>query len=156
MVTQNDHIYVDLREDIIEVTIEGGGLITVPDGGGGNSNEQTEYRQDGSLVVGDLVYKSVTAPNIALKVENNKTPNPVIGIVTSVVSPSIVTVSHNGFFDVPSANLIEGAKVYVDGTGKITSELMKTNYVQVLGFAVSDRRIFFTPELKRCRRLEED
>lgn len=145
-----DIINIDLVEDTVNVTLDGS-CICVPTGGDGADTSE-EYQHDGTLVIGDLVYKSTAIPNYVIRATDNDSPNPVIGIVTKVRSITAATVTHLGFFDV-SMELIEGKKIYVSETGRVTSDLLQENYVQVLGVAISNHRIYLNPELRRCRRL---
>ncbi len=145
-----EEISIDLVEESIEVSLDGS-CICLP--GGGGAETSCRYEHDGTLSIGDLVYKPSNTDNVVLKAENNNTVNPVIGIVTRINSGTEVTVTHLGFFDV-SVPLTQGKNIFVSETGGITTELVTTFYLQVLGVAISPSRIFFNPHLQRSKRLE--
>jgi len=147
---KEDVIYVDLVEDHIDVHLDDG-CVCPPSGGDGGTPTQT-YNCDGTLIVGDLVYLSSVLQSYVLKAENNKTENPVIGIVVKVSSANTVEVSHLGFFNV-NTTLSMGHKVYVGADGYFTSDVLDTGYVQVLGVAISETRVYLNPELRRCQRM---
>jgi hypothetical protein len=145
-----DVVNVDLIEDHIDVTLDDG-CVCPPSGGGGSPTEI--YNCDGTLEVGDLVYLSSAINRYVLKAIDNKSENPVIGIVIRKLPFDTVEVSHLGFFNV-QPTLKMGHKVYVSETGSFTSEVLDEGFVQVLGVAISENRIYLNPELRRCRRME--
>jgi hypothetical protein len=145
-----DIINIDLVEDHIDVTLDDG-CICPPSGGGGSPTEI--YNCDGTLLIGDLVYPSSVINRYVLKSTDNKSENPVIGIVIKVLPFDKVEVSHLGFFNIQET-LLMGHKVYVSSTGRFTSEVLDEGFVQVLGVAISETRVYLNPELRRCRRME--
>jgi len=108
------------------------------------------YKQDGSLVLDDLVYQSGFNREV-VKAINNNSNNPIIGVVTDVISSTDVTVTYLGVFDIPD-NVLEGQKVFISSSGTVTSDLPSVDYVQVLGHAVTTNRIYFNPAVRRTKR----
>ena len=145
-----DTFSIDLVEDVITVTLDDSCVCT--GSGGGDAGASENYYCNGTLVVGDLVYSSSTIDRYAIKAIDNNSINPVMGIVTSIVSINTVEVTHLGFFNV-SVTLERGKKVFVSETGLVTTTILLTNYLQVLGVAISESTMYLNPELRRCRRL---
>jgi len=145
-----DIFSIDLVEDHIDVTLDDGCIC--PPSGGGDTSLTEIYNCDGTLVVDDLVYPSLAINRYVFKATSNDTESPVIGIVTKVLSATTVEVSHAGFFNV-SEILERGKKIFVSENGSFTSSVMMENYLQVLGIAISENRVYFNPELRRCKRL---
>ncbi len=110
------------------------------------------YNQDGSLSLYDFVYQEGLGKQVS-KVVNNKSSNPVIGIVTKVLSFDEVQVTYLGTFFVSDVTLEEGQKVFIGEDGYITTTVPNYNYVQVVGHAVSSNIIHLSPEVKRVKRL---
>jgi hypothetical protein len=144
-----DVFSINLVEDHIDVTLDDG-CICPPSGGDTSLTEV--YNCDGTLNVGDLVYPSRVINKYVFKATNNNTDSPIIGIVTKILSATTVEVSHIGFFNV-SEILEKGKKIFVSENGSFTSNVIMENYLQVLGVAISENRVYFNPELRRCKRL---
>jgi hypothetical protein len=146
-----DVFSIDLVDDHIDVTIEGG-CICPPSQGNGENPAVEIYSCDGTLDIGDLVYPSSALNKYVIKALDNNSPNPVIGIVTKIESINTVEVSHLGFFDVEEILEI-GKKIFISANGSFTSNVMIENYLQVLGIAIGEKRVYLNPELRRCKRL---
>jgi len=145
-----DVINIDLVEDVIEVTLDDS-CICLPIGGPGGTT--AIYNCDGTLVSGDFVFISPILDNYVVKASDNNTVNPVMGIVTELLSATTVAVVHSGFFIINSA-LNNGAKVYVGPNGRPTDTLPDTGYIQILGVTARTGRLYFNPDPQRCKRLE--
>jgi len=141
-------VNVELKEEVINVTLDGSAIILPSEGG---FDASSRYSHDGTLLVGDLVYMSPTIELLVIKALDNNSINPIIGIVTEVISSTIVRVSHMGFYNTTEA-IVQGHKVYVSDTGTMTTVLPTTYYIQILGAAISTGKIFFNPELRRIKR----
>jgi len=109
-----------------------------------------DYKQDGSLVLDDLVYQSGFNSEV-VKASSNASNNPIIGVVTGVLSITDVTVTYLGVFDI-SDTVTEGQKVFISSSGTVTSDLPDVDYIQVLGHAVTTTRIYFNPAVRRTKR----
>jgi len=150
VILTEDTFSIDLVEDHIDVSLDDSCVCLPPIGG---DNSLTEiYNCDGTLQVNDLVYPSLAINKYVFKAINNNTESPIIGIVTKVLPLNRVEVSHAGFFNV-SAMLEKGKKIFVSENGSFTSSVMMENYLQVLGIAITENRIYLNPELRRCKRL---
>jgi hypothetical protein len=147
---KEDVFSIDLVEDHIDVSLDDGCIC--PPSGGGDISTTEIYTCDGSLIVGDLVYQSSVIEKYVIKTIDNKSINPIIGIVTKILSANTVEVSHLGFFNV-NAVLSPGQKVYVSTSGTFSSIVPDYNYIQVLGVAITNNRLYLNPEIRRCCRL---
>lgn len=146
-----DSFTIELVEDHIDVTLDDG-CVCVGGGSGGDVELSDTYYQYGTLGIGDLVYPESGVDRTVIKALDNNTPNAVIGIVTSVVSVSVVEVTHLGFFDI-SVIIEQGKKVYLSESGEFTSVLTQTGYIQVLGTSTASNRLYLNPEKIRCKRF---
>jgi len=146
-----DVFSIDVIEDHIDVNLDGV-CVCPPSSGSGENPAVDIYSCDGTLDVGDLVYHSLVLNKYVIKAVDNNSPNPVIGIVTKIESGTTVEVSHLGFFDVDEILEI-GKKIFVSESGSFTSNVMIKNYLQVLGIAIGEKRVYLNPELIRCKRL---
>jgi hypothetical protein len=98
-----------------------------------------------------MVYQSPNTDHYVLKVTDNSSINPVIGIVLTLLSGSTVEVAHIGEFATQDT-LTRGRPVYVSAFGGFTTTPPQTNFVQIVGVATSTTSLFFNPEVRRIRR----
>jgi hypothetical protein len=147
---KEDVFSIDLIEDHIDVSLDDG-CICLPSSNGNISSTEI-YNCNGNLIIGDLVYQSSAIEKYVIKTIDNKSVNPIIGIVTKILSANTVEVSHLGFFNV-NAVLNPGQKVYVSTSGTFSSIVPDYNYIQVLGVAITNSRLYLNPEIRRCCRL---
>jgi len=110
-----------------------------------------EYSHDGTLSLYDFVYQTGLNKKV-VKVTDNNSINPVIGVVTDIISSNAVQVTFAGTFDI-NDTLVEGRKVFVSVSGTLTTDVPDKNYIQVLGHAITNNRLHFKPELTRVKRL---
>jgi hypothetical protein len=120
-------------------------------GGSGRKSFTLVYNSDGNLSVGNMVYQSYNTGHYVLKVTDNNSINPVIGIVLTLLSGNTVEVAHIGEFSIQDV-LTRGRPVYVSTFGGFTTTPPQTNFVQIVGVATSATSLFFNPELRRIRR----
>jgi len=109
------------------------------------------YNYDTVISLYDLVYQVGYDKKVKSVVDNNSL-NPIIGVVTKIISNSEVQVTFAGTFDI-NETLQEGRKVFISVSGTLTTEVPDTNYIQVLGHAITSNRFNFQPELRRVKRL---
>ena len=143
-------LFPTITEDIFEITLE-----SCDNCAGGSSSDITsseEYDSDGTLIENDIVFLSDINEHYVIKIIDNNSINPAIGIVTSILSGNKVKVSNFGYFDIGN-NLVSGKKLYISPVGEFTTILPDDNYIQVMGVAISNNRIFLNPQFQRTKRF---
>ena len=105
-----------------------------------------------TLAVGDLV-SSAGVNNRVEKVVNNNSLYPVIGIVQQILQGDMVLVLMQGVLNSTDA-LEVGKKIFVSPLGGITPEPPTTGYLQCIGWASEDHKIWFSPNFMRVRRRQ--
>lgn len=103
-----------------------------------------------SLVVGDLVRESLTDDDKVLKVTNN-TSGPAIGVVMEKTTATTCKVMIIGKVS-GQTGLVRGRKVFVSPSGVATAASPSSNYMQVLGIAISATEYYLKPEFIRVKR----
>jgi len=106
---------------------------------------------ESGAVVGDLVYQSQTVDGLALVAVDNNSENPVIGVISSKPSSTKAKVTLIGIIE-DYSGLTKGQKVMVGLTGEPTTTPPTVNYLQTIGFALSETKIYFRPEFQRVKR----
>lgn len=110
-----------------------------------------EYECNATLQPGDLVRQSLTTDKKVLKVTDN-IQGPALGIVMSKPTPTTAKVLIIGIIG-GFTGLARGKKVYVSSTGIPTSTQPASNYIQVLGIAISSSEFYLKPEYIRIKRV---
>ena len=144
-------ITVALQEETIEVFIDDC-CLAVGGGSGVDPHILPFSYDDDTIEVGDLVYIDSVLPTKVNKAIDNKSPNPIIGIVHTK-SPSILQVLMWGSVQAGD-NISPGRKLYVSPIGTITDVLPEDDYVQVIGTILDTSEILIRPEQIRVKRLE--
>lgn len=106
---------------------------------------------DPSLVVGDLVWESITTPGEVEEVINNTDTRRAVGIVTEKPTSTTAIVLFQGKVSGLSG-LVIGKKVYCSAGGVITGVLPVSGYMQVIGDAISLTEVDFSPSHQRILR----
>jgi hypothetical protein len=109
------------------------------------------YNSDGTLAVEDLVYQSPSENRYVLKVIDNTTVNPVIGMVQSLQMNDTVVVMQVGIFTITDT-LSSGKTVFVGTNGRPTTTPPSTGFLQSLGVATTTNELFINPEVRRVQR----
>ena len=106
---------------------------------------------DSGSQVGDLVYQSLTVDKFAVVVTDNNSPGPVIGFIKDKPTSTTANITFIGLLE-GQTGLVRGKQVFVDTDGTVTSTPPTVDYVQTLGYALSDDEVYFRPEFKRTKR----
>ena len=106
---------------------------------------------DVSAAIGDLVMESSTIANKADVATDNLDIRPVMGVIISkptTTTCEIMMVGRVSGF----SSLNKGFKVFLSGTGSITSTAPASGYVQCLGTAKESTEVDFNPQIQRVKR----
>lgn len=145
-----ENLSVDIVDDVIEIIIDDCCIIT---GGGGESHIEEFAHNNPDIVVGDLVYMDSLVYNKVNVATDNRSPRPIIGMVSSISSSSIVKVILWGKVKINDA-LPPSSKLYISPIGKLSINIPINEFVQYIGSIINDDEILLAPEPLRVKRLE--
>lgn len=113
--------------------------------------EEETFDCDVGVAVGDFVYIDPINANTVIKNIDNTPDQPTIGIVINKPTTTTCRVAFSaeitGF-----SGLTQGQQVFLSTSGSLTSVPPTTNYVQMLGYALSPSKIKLEPYILRARR----
>lgn len=101
--------------------------------------------------VGDFVYVDPVNADTVIENVDNIPHFPTIGIVIAKPSATTCRVAIDAVIT-GFSGLVQGRQVFLSTIGGLTSTPPSTNYVQMLGYALSATKIRLHPEIVRARR----
>lgn len=106
---------------------------------------------DAAVAIGDFVYVDPVVVNKVVKNTDNAPDYPTIGAVT--LKPTATTCRVRLYGEVTGmSGLTQADYVFLSITGTATSVPPTTDYVQILGYALSSTTMIVNPQILRTRR----
>jgi hypothetical protein len=110
------------------------------------------FNCDASTQIGDIVCINPSNPTILLVNSDNRTSNPSIGIVIKKSSSTRAKIQLFGECSIAITGLQVSRPVFLGTDGKLTQTIPATGFIQKMGIALEDNKIFLNVDYMRIKR----
>lgn len=103
---------------------------------------------DSSTLVGQPVILSNSEVNKVVVTNNNIDSMPVFGIIEYKITATTCKVITHGYSDVTFDGLVKNKNIFLSSEGTLTQEVPSTGYMQLLGIAYEDNKMYVNINLQ--------